>query len=478
MEKAKAAVVWSGIEVVLKQGLQLGFSIALARLLAPEEFGTIALLFLFSGIGAAFVDGGLSAALIQKQDVTRADESTVFWFNLGMGVLVALALWAAAPLIAGFFGVPALVSLTGVMALNIILGALGSIHGTLLNKRLDFRIQMKISVLATVCSGTVAVVLAWKGFGVWALAVQIVTATTLTTILLWLVNSWRPAGVFSLASARRLFGFGGYLLASQILAIAYSRVYTLLIGKLFSPRDLGFYERANSTQQLPAALLSIMLGRVSLPIFSEAAQERDRLVRGVRLALRGVMLVNVPAMFGLAATAEPLVLVLFGAKWLPAVPLLQILCIGGIFWPLHGLNLSALTAQGHSRLYFRLEVVKVVVGVGFLVGGSFFGVTGIAWSVGCFGAVGFVINAHYTKRYLGYGAGAQFRDILPIIAAAVPMALGVYYLGQAWTAPAWLLLLTQVTVGVVSFLVISWVSGLTAMRDAVALFRRRKTAGA
>ena len=472
--KAKSAVLWSGADIFLKNGLQFGVSIALARLLSPEEFGTVALLYFFLGIGGAFVDSGLSSALIQKREVTSTDESTVFWFNLSVGSLVALALWAAAPAIAAFYHLPVLAPLTRVMALNIVLGALGSIHGTLLSKRLDFRTQMKISGLATVCSGTVAVAMAWNGFGVWALVAQTLTATVATTALLWAFSPWRPSWTFSLASARRLFGFGGYLLASQMLYTAYSRVYTLLIGKYFSTRELGFYERANSTQQLPASLLSVVMGRVSLPLFSEAAQDKSRLRRGMQLALRGMMLLNVPAMFGIAATAEPLLLTLFGAQWLPAVPLLRVLCLGGVFWPLHGINLSVLMAQGHSHLYFYLEIVKTALGLLFLAAGSLFGVKGIAWGVGCYGAVGFVINAHYTQRHLGYGALAQLRDFLPIIAASIPMALGVYELGEYWHVAPGIKLVAQVVTGVTGFLLTGWLVKLAALRDAVSLLRQQK----
>ena len=476
--KAKSAILWSGADILLKQGLQFGVSIALARLLSPEQFGTVALLYLFLGIAGGFVDGGLSTALIQKREVTSTDESTVFWFNLSMGFLVAMALFAAAPAIAGFYHLPVLVPLTRLMSLNIVLGALGSIHGTLLSKRLDFRTQMKISGLATVCSGTVAVALAWKGLGVWALAGQTLASTIATTVLLWIFSPWRPSWVFSLASARRLLGFGGYVFAAVMLYAVHSRVYTLLIGRYFSTRELGFYERASSTQQLPVSLLGIVMGRVSLPLFSEAAQDKTRLRRGVQMALRGMMLVNVPAMFGVAATAEPLLLTLFGAKWLPAVPLLRALCLGGVLVPLHGVNLSALVAQGRPDLQFFLEIVKSALSLLFLVGGSLFGVVGIAWGVGCCGVVDFVINAHYTQRSLGYGALAQLRDFLPIIAASVPMALGVYYLGEFWRIAPPIKLTVQVASGAVGFLLTGWLVKLTALRDAVSLLRQQKAVSA
>jgi teichuronic acid exporter len=474
--QAISATLWSAADIFLRQGLQLAISIALARLLSPEEFGTIALLYLFTGIASTFVDSGFAAALIQRQDVTHTDESTVFWFNLLMGALVALGLWGAAPFIAGFFALPILVPLMAVLALNIFLSALGSIHGTLLTKRLDFRTQMKVAAFATVISGVFAIVMAWRGFGVWALAAQTLVATSVTTGLLWFFNRWRPALVFSRASARRLFGFGGYMLAAGLLGTAYDRVYTLLIGKFYGVRELGFYSRADSTKQVPVGMLSGILARVAFPIFSAAAHDKAQLRRGVRLAVRGAMVLNVPMMLGLAAVAEPLVLTLFGARWLPAVRVTQVLCLGGVFWPLHVINLNVLMAQGHSHLFFRLEIVKKLLGVALLMAGTFYGVMGIAWSQVAFGVLAFAINAHYTKRHLDYGTFAQVRDFLPMIAIALPMALGVHWVGkQLRMAPA-LALVGLTALGGLIFFSFGWVCRLTALHDAIDLVWRRKRA--
>lgn len=476
-QQALVATVWSSADTLLRQGTQFAVSIVLARLLSPEEFGTIALLYLFTGIAGAFVDSGFSAALVQYQNATHADESTVFWFNLAMGASVALALWASAPAISAFYALPILLPLTAILALNIFISSLGSIHGTLLTKHLDFRTQMKVSGVATAISGVVAIVLAWRGAGVWALAAQTVVATVVTTALLWTFNSWRPAFVFSVASARRLFGFGGYMLASGLLDTAYNRMYTLLIGRFYGIRELGFYNRADGTKQLPVGVLTGILSRVAFPIFSASAHDYLQLQRGVRLALRGMMLLNVPMMLGLAAVAEPLVLALFGARWLPAVPVLRVLCLCAVFWPLHVVNLNVLMALGHSHLFFRLEVAKKVLGVALLAVGAFYGVMGIAWSQAAFGMMAFAINAHYTKRYLDYGVVAQTRDFLPMIAVALPMSVCVYWLGERLQLAPALELCALTTLGVLMFISISWAARLAALSDALDLFRRSRPAG-
>jgi O-antigen/teichoic acid export membrane protein len=325
---------------------------------------------------------------------------------------------------------------------------------------------MKIGAVSTVISGVVAIVMAWKGYGVWALAVQTVAASLVTTALLWLLSAWRPKWLFSFKSVKRLFGFGGYMLASGLLDIAYNRIYTLLIGKFYGVHELGFYNRADNTKQLPVGVLSGIMGRVAFPIFSAAAHDVVKLRKGVQLALRLMMLVNIPMMLGLAAVAEPLITVLFGEKWLPAVPIMQVLCIGGIFWPLHVINLNVLMAQGHSHLFFRLEVVKKIVGSILLLIGTFYGVMGIAWSQVAFGIVGFFINSHYSRIHLQYGPSHQLRDTLPIFIISFIATAIVYWIDNLLDGiEATLQLALQILVGSMTFLILAWASRLTALKD-------------
>jgi len=470
-QRALSATLWSGLDVVLRQGVQFGVTIVLARLLSPTEFGTFGLLLLFTGIATVFVDGGFSAALIQRQDVDQTDESTVFWFNLFGGVVAALGLCALAPTIAAFYGRPILVPLLVVMAVNVLLSALGAIHSSLLSKQMDFRTQMKVGFVAVVVSGVISVWMAWQGYGVWALAAQAVVMTGVSTALLWLFSRWRPTREFSGDSVRKLFGFGGYHFASTLMDMAYSRLYTVLIGKFHGVRDVGYYTNADTTQQMPSGVLIKVLSRVAFPMFSSTSHDAIKLRRGMQLGIRGMMLINIPMMFGMTAVASPLVRVLFGAQWLPSVPILRVLCLSGVLLPLHVLNLNCLMAQGHSCLMFRLELTKKLIGVVLLGGGAYFGVMGIAWAMVIFSVVGLAINAHYTKRFLDYGVGEQVRDILPILIAGIAMAIAVSALSWCWVASPLPKLIGLVATGVVVFFVIVLSARLDALQDVVALFR-------
>lgn len=447
--QAFKATLWSGLDIFLRQGVQFITSIFLARLIAPEQFGVMALLMVFTGIAGVFADSGFAAALIQKKAATRIDESTVFWINAGFGAGVSLALCAAAPFIAIFFDQPILVSATRFAAVTIIISSLGSIHFTLLEKSLKFKPQVVAGSLSVLASGAVAVVLALSGHGIWALVWQQVVATLVSTVVIWILHPWRPMLAFSRESARSLFGFGGFILATNLFEAIYQRFYALLIGKFFGVRELGFYNRAASTQQLPAGILTTLLMRVAFPVFSATNDDMGRLLRGTRHASRSAILVNAPVFLGLAAVAEPLVVTLFGERWMPAVPTLQILCIAGLLWPLQRINLTVLVAQGWAKQFFKLEMLNKILGVAAILIGAIFGVDGVAWATVVASVVSFVITAHYVGRHLGYGVVAQVLDALPFILIAAMMALAVHGLGMLWQPSVYVALLGKICFGVV-----------------------------
>lgn len=455
-ERAISATVWSAADIFLRQGVQFVVSIVLARLLTPSDFGTIALLHLFAGIAAAFAAGGLTFALVQRQNVTLEDESTVFWLNMIVGALMAVLLWLSGPAISVLYDMPVLTPLAGLMAVTVVVTAAGGIQHALFAKALNFRPVMLAGVVSAVASGGAAICLALAGYGVWALAAQALISAIAVTVVLWSMSSWRPMGVLKLASARSLFGFGGYLLASSLLEITYTRLYAALIGRLYGLIELGFYARADATAQFPSNILNGIVGRVALPLFSRIADDPGKLRSNLGLALQCGMLFNAPAMLGLAAVAEPLVLVLFGEQWLEAVPFLQVLCLAGLLMPMHVFNLHALMALGRSDLFFRLELMKKSISIIILFAFAAFGALAIAWGMVLASLISYFINAHYSGKLLRYSAAAQLRDTGPIIGAAAAMAVSVTGLGMhihGWSNPS-LELLLLVAAGAMVYLLI------------------------
>ncbi len=352
---------WSFLELAAQQGIQFAVTVILARLLFPEEFGLIAMLAIFMAIGQTLINSGFGQALIQKEDVTHIDECSIFYFNIIVGCLGAGLLWLAAPWIAAFYEQPLLIKLTRAMSPILVINAFGLVQTALLSKKLDFKTQSKVSLIATLAAGTIGIAMAYRGYGVWSLVAYALSTSLFRSLLLWLFHHWRPAWAFSFASLRTMFGFSSKLLCSCLLEAVFQNVYLLVIGRLFSATALGFYYQANRTQQLPVSGISRVVGRVVFPVFSSIRDDKARLKRGVCKALTVLMMFNIPMMVGLAVVAKPLILLVFKEQWLPCLPYFQLLCVVGVLYPLHAINVNVLIAIGRPDLLLRVEVLKKVL---------------------------------------------------------------------------------------------------------------------
>lgn len=426
VQKTVSATKWSALDVFVRQGVQFIVTVVLARILAPEDFGIIAVLTLFIGVATVFIDGGLGSALVQRHNTTHTDESTVFFFNLGMGAVCGAFLCVSAPWIATFFNQPVLQYLSYAMALNLFVGAFGSIHTALLNKEMNFLTTAKVGGVSSVVAGAVAIYMASRGYGVWSLVGHTVVSGFITVVLLWVMHPWRPSWSFSGASLRSLFRFGGYEMVSTLLDVFVTNLYAILIGKMYSVRDVGLFTRARNMQLVPVTAMLSIVQRVAYSTFSSVADDKARLVRGLRQAQGVAMFVNLPITIGVIVLAEPLVLILFGEQWLPCVPILQVLGLGGILWPLSILNLNVLRAQGHSGLRLRIEVIKKVVAISLTIVASYYGIMAIAWAQVVISVCMYYANTHYTKVLLAYSGFCQLRDLAMNFVAVIPMATAVY----------------------------------------------------
>jgi O-antigen/teichoic acid export membrane protein len=425
------------------------------------------MLAIFIGICLAFIESGFTYTLIQRKELTEVEVSSVFFFNIVVGLICSMIMCLAAPCIASFYNMPVLKPLTRLIAANLFIGSFGSVQATLLTKELNFKKICIISIISTIISGVVAIWLALNLYGVWSLAIQTIVGTSITTLLLWTMNSWRPRLVFSIQSIRNLSKFGSFMFFSVLVDVFYTRLNTIVIGKWYSADDLGYYTRADQTQQLPGLFISRIIGRVAFPVFAAAYDDQDRLTVGLRKALIVVMMINIPLMLGLAVTAKSIIILLFGSQWIHSVIYLQILCFGGWFVPMNVLNMNVLAAQGHSDLFFRLELVKKTVGVLLIGTACFFSITMIALSTAVTGLICFFINAHYSGTILKYGAIKQLVDISPYFAASIVMA------GFAWAvtllpvdAPI-VLVCIQIAVGFIVYCVFCYLLKLNEFLEAL-----------
>ena len=428
-QKTVSGLLWSFVDTFVGQGLTFIVGIILARILSPREFGLIGMITVFTAVSESFINSGFSSALIRKKDCTNIDFSTVFYFNLTAGILFFLILFFTAPFIADFFDEPQLKPIVQVLGIVLIIDSLTLIQRTILTKRIDFKLQTRISVIASLGSGVIAIVMAYKGFGVWSLVAQRIAKEGLNSIFLWLWNRWKPLLVFSMQSFRELFGFGSKLLVSGLIDTLYQNIYYLIIGKYFSAQELGYYTRADGFQRTPSQSLNGVIGRVSYPVLSSIQDDKPRLKNNYQKLIRSTMFITFVLMLGMAAVAEPMIITLIGEKWRPSIIYLQMLSFVGMMYPLHVLNLNMLQVSGRSDLFLKIEVIKKILAIPTIMIGVIWGIKIMIIGMMVNTLIAYYLNSYWSGRFIGYSFKQQVIDILPSFGLALMMAVFVYLLG-------------------------------------------------
>jgi O-antigen/teichoic acid export membrane protein len=424
--KTIKGTMWSAVENVVRLGVTFVVSIILARLLSPEEYGLIGILAIFIALFNAIVDSGFTNALIRKQDATDTDYSTVFYINLVLSVLLAATLFCCAHPIAVFFERPELVALTKVMSSVVVINALSLVQRARTTKAIDFKTQTKITFISSIGSGAIGIVMAYMGYGVWALVGQQISNQLFSTIFFWAYNRWIPKLIFSWASFKEMWAFGSKLLASSLLDTAWKELYQVVIGKCYSPATLGLYTRAKQFADLCSSNLTSVVQRVSYPVLSSIQDDKVRLKLAYQRVIKTTMLPTFILMLGMVACAEAVIKVLIGEKWLGCVPMLQIVCTYGMLYPLHALNLNMLQVQGRSDLFLKLEIIKKIIAVGPLLLGIFVDIYLMLAGSLVISLICYYLNAYYSGPFLNYSIKEQIKDILPSFGIAMAMAIPVF----------------------------------------------------
>lgn len=437
-QRATHATLWSTLEIASRYGVQVLVTITLARLLRPRDFGLIAMLLVFTSLGAILVNSGFGTALIQRRETSADDETTVLVFAFSASLILFVALWFSAPAIAFFYHQPALTDLARLVIWILPIGAFAVVPDTLLTKRLDFSTRTKVELVASVLSGGAAVYMAWRGYGVWAMGWQIVLASILRTSLLWVASRWKPEGRFTRASFKRLFSFGSFLVLAQLLDTTFIRIQSLLLGRFFDAATLGYYALAQNAQQAPTSIIGSILSRVGLPVFSEVADQPATLSKALRLSMQASLFIFLPCMIGLALAAKPVIIMVYGNSWTKSAPILTLLALSAAAWPMHVLNLAAMTARGRSDLLLRNELLKKLISISLVIVSSAFGPIAVASSVLLSSLFGIFVNTWYSGKYLGYGLVAQLLDQRSTVTScllAAPAAWAVLHWTRAGMLP-------------------------------------------
>lgn len=430
--KALNGMFWSLIERFGSLIILFSANIVLARLLSPDDYGLIGMIMVFITISGILVDGGLGSALIQKKIPTQEDYSTIFYVNIGVSIVCYLLLYAFSGIIADFFNQPLLVKILRYVGVIVIIDSLSTVQNNILVKTLEFRKIAIIKVSVATIASSFAIVCAFSGLGVWSLVVQYISNSLFKSLFLWISTKWHPSFVFSWSSFKSLFKFGSYLLIAGLLSELYRNLQVLIIGKLFPPKEVGYFSQAKQLENVPTSAIITIVNQVTYPVFSQIQDKKEELISSIRRCIKTLTVINFPIMALLAVIAKPLFVFLYSEKWLPAVPYFQWLCVGfGLLLVVHNTNLNALKAVGKSSIVLYLEIIKKIIGILLIFIFVKYGVIGILWALAVNSLIEFFLNGYCTGKYVGYGIKQQFIDFFPsllitLFSSSIAVIIGVF----------------------------------------------------
>lgn len=422
------ALLWSFIDRAGDQIVRFVFSIVLARLLMPADFGLVGMACVIVEISKVFAQGGLGLGLINKKNATRVDESSVFFTNIVLGIATTLLLYFSASMVGKFYKNELITPLVKALSWGVLLNSIGNIQTVLMTKNIDFKVQTIVSVSVTLVAGGTGIGLAYMGMGVWALVWQGLIRSFLYSSLMWLVYSWRPSFCVSFSSIKNMFNFGYKVMLGNLAQIIYNNIFTILIGKLFSPAQLGYYTRAQQTQQLPLDTIWTIIWRVTFPVMSTIKNDDERFRQALAHASKNLAFVLFPSLIMGVMVAPGLFRILFGEKWVPSIFIFQILCLSSLCLPLENLRNSAILAKGNSALQLKLITTKYVTTILSVFVTFRFGITVMLVGIGIVWYLNFLLNCFFTKKEIGYRLRWQFLDLFPCMICTLLSAAAIYLL--------------------------------------------------
>lgn len=446
--------IWRFAERCGAQLVTFIVSIVLARILTPSDYGTIALVTVFTTILQVFIDSGLSTALIQKKDADDLDFSSVFYFNFVICIILYLIMFVSAPFIANFYKDPSLVSIVRVISLTLIISGVKGVQQSYVSRHMLFKRFFFSTLGGTIFSAVLGIIMAYAGFGVWAIVFQQLSNNAIDTLILWITVKWRPIKKFSWSRLKTLLSFGWKMLASSLLDTVYNNLRNMIIGKLYTSADLAFYNQGDKFPKLIVTNINTSIDSVLLPTMSNEQDNHVRVKDMTRRAIKISTYIMAPLMIGLAFCAKSIVQLVLTDKWLPCVPYLQIFCVSYLFWPIHTANLNAIKAMGRSDLFLKLEIIKKFIGMILLVITMNISVMAMAYSLLISGLISQVINSWPNRYLLKYSYIDQIKDILPNILMSLIMGGFVYFISYLHLSVL-VSLMIQILLGGIIYLILS-----------------------
>lgn len=455
-------MIWSAIQRFGTMILSFVSNLVLARLLSPDDFGCIGMLAIFIALSNTFIDGGFGAALVQKNNPTQRDYSTIFFWNLSLSVVLYCVIWACSPFIASFYEVDILRDLLRAQALVLIINSLGLVQRARLRKQLNIKRLAMIDLTASFVAVLVAIVSAYNGLGVWSLVLYQLVLSTAQTIGLWVGHYWTPSWVFDVKSFRSLFRYGGFLLVSDLMNALCDNIQGLIIGKQFAPAVMGYYAQAKKIEEVPTTSLSNIVAQVTFPVFSTLKEKTSSLFSAHKKCIHATNFINIPLMSLLIVVAEPLIQFLFTERWLPCVPYFRILCVAGLANCLQSINYQLYVAMGHSKSMFKWNLVKRGVGLALIFAGAALGVEGVLWGMVLGFWFTYFVNASLAGRVTKYSLGRQLVELFPTIMVTGVSCLVAYLLEDMLQVHYAIMMMMQVLGFIVVYLSLTALIGVPA----------------
>lgn len=423
-------MVWTAFQKYSKMIIQFISGIILARLLTPFDYGCIGMLSIFMVLAESFIDGGFGSALIQKKKPTQTDYSTIFFWNIGMAIVLYAVLFFCAPAISRFYNIPLLCDVLRVQGLVLFIYALNIIQRNQLRKNLNFKLLSIVSISTSIIALVVTIFMAYKGFGVWALVTQNLIVAAIPSLVFWFYVKWRPIWTFSWTSFKELFGFGFYMFLGHLLNQFSQKIQGLLIGKMYTPSTMGYYSKAEGTEKLASHSISSIMTQITYPLFAQVQDDKVVLANIIKRMTMTLAYITFPLLFVLLLCAKPIFVLLYSDRWLQSVPYFQVLCIAGLAGCLQSVNLQSIAAIGKSKVLFWWTLFKRIVGIGAIVLGlAWFGMKGLLAGVVFNYWFSYFVNIALVSKHIGYKWNKQIIDLLPVAIASIIAALVSYGVG-------------------------------------------------
>lgn len=447
------------------QGINFVIQIVLARLLLPEIYGVIALTAIFSALATVFIQGAFSSGIIQRKTINQVELSSIFYLSLMISLGFVGILFLISPMVSRFYHEPILIDVLRVQSINVFLGSLFTVHQSLLIRNMDYKKGFIIGILGTITQGTIGITLALSGFGIWALVLSSNANMLITFFVTILLVRWRPSWVFSFKAITGIFSYGSRIFIISLMNAIYTNLIFLFIGRIYDPQTLGYYSKGYG---FPLLIMTNVDGAINTVLFSSLSKTQDdpeESLKVLRNSMKMSIFFSAPAMFGLAAVAQPMVILLMTEKWLPAVPFIQLVAMGCLLWPLSA-RMQAINAIGRSDIALKLNILLRVIGVIFLIIFSRFNIYILALSSILSELIIAIILSFFVKNMIGYSLNDQLKDVLPSIFIAGIMGVAVWSFTLIGLSPIVTLIL-QMSSGLALYALLAWIFKLESIEHIV-----------